>query len=123
MFVLELSAVLKELRCPFEALVGGLVAQRFRTCESFCGLLDYLIDELMVMKMREHQRKDGGVDAAKAKRSEHSMVIDVAESPAASAMRSIVRDLELDVDAATATIDSLFARISAALDEKVPKAG
>lgn len=124
MFVLELCAVLKELRCPFEAFLMGPVAQRFRTYKSFGALLDYLIDELMIMKMRQQQHKDDNVDTAKIDKSQHGMVIDVAESPAASALRSIVVDLGIDTNAATtATMKSLIVQISAALDETIPKAG
>lgn len=61
-FVLELSSFLKELQCPFSTWRSGPVAQRFRTPEACTLLLDYLVSELMAMKMsyRNAATGDGG---------------------------------------------------------------
>lgn len=50
-FSLELSSFLKELPCPYPALISGPVASRYANVDSRLTLLNYLISELMAAKM------------------------------------------------------------------------
>lgn len=57
-FQMELSGFLKEIQCPIESLVAGPVSNRFQTREAQVKLLNYLVSELMAMKMaQKHQPK------------------------------------------------------------------
>lgn len=49
--MLELSAFLKEMMCPFAAMISGPISQRLQTIETRYLLLEYLIAELMAIKM------------------------------------------------------------------------
>lgn len=49
--MLELSGFLKELICPFECFISGPISNRLQTTESRILLLDYLLTELMAIKM------------------------------------------------------------------------
>lgn len=111
-FVLELSSFLKELQCPFEAFVSGAADRRFGTPAECALLLNYLLGELMVQKMQRHQRPK---DADR-------MVIEVTESAAAAALRSILADLNLGQPAADVTAGQLFALIGRRVAETIPRA-
>lgn len=50
-FSLELSSFLKELPCPYAALISGPISNRYATVESRLTLLNYLMCELMAAKM------------------------------------------------------------------------
>lgn len=50
-FILELSSLLKELRCPHVHLITGHVSDRLQDEDSRILLLDFLITELMSLKM------------------------------------------------------------------------
>lgn len=50
-FMIELSGFLKEMLCPFQSFISGPVSQRFLFVESRLIILDYLLTELMAMKM------------------------------------------------------------------------
>lgn len=50
-FLLELSSFLKELSCPYPALVSGPISERFQSPEHRLLLLNYLTTELMAAKM------------------------------------------------------------------------
>lgn len=49
--MIELSGFLKEMMCSFQSFISGPVSQRLQTVESRLILLDYLLTELMAMKM------------------------------------------------------------------------
>lgn len=49
--MIELSGFLKEMLCPFQSFITGPVSQRFLFVESRLIILDYLLTELMAMKM------------------------------------------------------------------------
>lgn len=49
--MIELSGFLKEMLCPFQSFISGPVSQRFLFVESRLIILDYLLTELMAMKM------------------------------------------------------------------------
>lgn len=110
-FVLELSSFLKELQCPFDAFVSGPAADRFQTPETCALLLNYLLGELMVQQMQRHQRpKNAG------------LIIEVTESAAAAALRSILADLNLGQPAADVTASQLFELINRRVAETLPLA-
>lgn len=50
-FLLELSGLLKEMSCPYPALISGPVSNRFHTHADRFLLLNYLLTELMASKM------------------------------------------------------------------------
>lgn len=58
---MELSGFLKELQCPIEALVTGPVSNRFQSQEVLVKLLNYLLSELMAVKM-VHKLKPKAAD-------------------------------------------------------------
>lgn len=49
--MIELSGFLKEMLCPFQSFISGPVSQRFLFVESRLLIIDYLLTELMAMKM------------------------------------------------------------------------
>lgn len=49
--MLEMSGLLKELGCPYSQFIAGPLTGRLQTRESRILLLDFLITELMAMKM------------------------------------------------------------------------
>lgn len=50
-FQMELSGFLKELQCPIQDLVSGSVSSRFQSENIRIQLLNYLLSELMAIKM------------------------------------------------------------------------
>lgn len=48
---MELSGFLKELQCPITDLVSGPVSSRFQSEKVLVQLLNYLLSELMAIKM------------------------------------------------------------------------
>lgn len=49
--MLELSGFLKEILCPYSTFISGPMSNRFQSHASRLQLLDYLLTELMTMKM------------------------------------------------------------------------
>lgn len=111
-FILELSAFLKELTCPYASLTSGHVSDRLQTLESKLLLLDYLINELMAFKMLES-----------LKPKEKSTVITLHESPTAAALKDICITLGMGKPPNNVPPKALFERINASLDETIRKAG
>lgn len=50
-FILQITAFLKEMMCPFAEIMSVPNYERLRTIESRFVLLEYLIGELMAIKM------------------------------------------------------------------------
>uniref|UniRef100_A0A4Y0BQV3 Protein FAM98A n=1 Tax=Anopheles funestus TaxID=62324 RepID=A0A4Y0BQV3_ANOFN len=111
-FVLELSAFLKELTCPYASLTSGHVSDRLQTAESKLLLLDYLINELMAFKMLES-----------LKPKEKSTVITLHETPTAAALKDICITLGMGKPPNNVPPKALFERINTSLDETIRKAG
>ncbi|XP_035903613.1 protein FAM98A-like [Anopheles stephensi] len=111
-FVLELSAFLKDLTCPYSSLTSGHVSDRLQTLESKLLLLDYLINELMAFKMLES-----------LKPKEKSNVITLHESPTAAALKDICITLGMGKPPNNVPPKALFERINSSLDETIRKAG
>uniref|UniRef100_A0A8D8FHC2 Protein FAM98A n=1 Tax=Culex pipiens TaxID=7175 RepID=A0A8D8FHC2_CULPI len=111
-FVLELSGFLKELTCPYAGLTSGHVSDRLQTYDSKVILLDYLVNELMAMKM---------IEALKPK--EKSNVITLFESPTAAALKDISITLGLGKPPNNIPAKVLFEKINVKLDETIRTAG
>lgn len=136
--MLELSSFLKELHCPFESWTGGAVEQRFRTEEACTMLLDYLVSELMAMKMvhRQGPKVDGSSSAVEMvrcsgerlgsfskKKNSCNVGNSQSESQTTVALNSIIQNLDLPQPSADVTAKQLFALISERLKLTIPKAG
>lgn len=50
-FMVELSGFLKELQCPYSALVTGHLSDRLHSYDKKIQLIDFLITELMTLRM------------------------------------------------------------------------
>lgn len=61
--MIELSAFLKEIACPYQDFVTGPVSSRLQTKESRILLLDYLLTELMASKICKSATPDIDADA------------------------------------------------------------
>ncbi|XP_052860240.1 protein FAM98B [Anopheles cruzii] len=111
-FVWELSSFLKELTCPYTSLTVGHVSDRLQTLEAKLLLLDYLVNELMALKMLE---------ALKPK--EKSTVITLHESPTAAALKDICITLGMGKPPNNVPPKMLFEKINSHLDDMVRTEG
>ncbi|XP_058465977.1 protein FAM98A-like [Malaya genurostris] len=111
-FVLELSAFLKELTCPYASLTSGHVSDRLQTFESKMVLLEYLITELMAFKM---------IESLKPK--EKTNVITLFESPTAAALKDISITLSMGKPPNNIPAKVLFEKINIRLDDTIRVAG
>ncbi|GFQ64706.1 protein FAM98A, partial [Trichonephila clavata] len=83
-FLLEVSSFLKELQCPYKALVSGQISQRLLDVKSRIILLDYLCTELQAAR------------AAKAKeKKQKAFEIEVDASSTASSLETILEVLDI----------------------------
>ncbi|XP_055906766.1 protein FAM98B [Eupeodes corollae] len=85
-FCMELSAMLKELGCPFKKFVTGPLSSRFQNTNDRIQLLEYLITELMTSKMCLKQRPQ----------EDKSFIIPKFETNTARALEIITKDLGLE---------------------------
>ncbi|XP_013105998.1 protein FAM98B [Stomoxys calcitrans] len=83
-FAMELSAMLKELSCPYSCFVTGALSDRFETKQDRLQLLDYMITELMATKMM-----------LKLKPMDQAYVIPKTETNTAKALEQLTKDLGL----------------------------
>jgi hypothetical protein len=96
----------------FAVLTGGHVSERFLNNESRTLLLEYLISELMALKMSiAHKPED------------KKNVITLQESPTASALKSIAMSLNFGKPPNNIPAKVLFEKISLRLDEVIKNAG
>uniref|UniRef100_A0A2M4BK66 Putative fam98a n=1 Tax=Anopheles marajoara TaxID=58244 RepID=A0A2M4BK66_9DIPT len=105
-FILELSGFLKELLCPYTSLTSGHVTDRFQTLEAKLLLLDYLVNELMALKMLEA-----------LKPTAKSNVITLHESPTAAALKDICITLGMGKPPNNVPPKMLFEKINSHLDD------
>lgn len=89
----------------------GPISGRFQSVHSKSMLLDFLLAELMAMKM-----------VYKLKPSE-KVIIEMAESPAAAALKSITIQLNVGKPPENIAPKVLFEKINTRLDEVIRKAG
>lgn len=85
-FSMELSAMLKELGCPFKKFVTGPLSNRFQSEKDRIQLLEYLITELMTAKMCLKQKP----------LEDKSFIIPKFETDTARALEVITKDLGLE---------------------------
>ncbi|XP_058838369.1 protein FAM98A-like [Topomyia yanbarensis] len=111
-FVLELSAFLKELTCPYANLTSGHVSDRLQTYDSKMVLLEFLLAELMAFKM---------IESLKPK--EKTNVITLFESPTAAALKDISITLGMGKPPNNIPSKVLFEKINVRLDDTIRTAG
>lgn len=85
-FSMELSAMLKELACPFKKFVTGPLSGRFQNRKDRIQLLEYLITELMTAKMCLKQKPQ----------EDNSFIIPKFETDTARALENLTKDLGLE---------------------------
>ncbi|KAI8129174.1 hypothetical protein FF38_10104 [Lucilia cuprina] len=107
-FAMELSAMLKELGCPFSRFVTGPLSERFETKEDRLQLIDYLITELMATKM-----------ALRLKPAEQSYVIPKSETNTARALESLTKDLCLGKPPDNISPKALFDKLNFKVEERL----
>lgn len=105
--MIELSGFLKELQCSYDALTSDSIANRLVTIESRYLLLEFLISELMSLKMI----------AAQKPTEKPGNVITIHESTTASALKDIALTLNLGKPPEKISAESLFEKINTRLDE------
>lgn len=107
-FLMELSSLLKEIQCPFTEFMSGSIETRFQTKESLVLLIEYLISEVMAIRMcRKH--------SPEAK----SFVITKNESTTAKCLVGITKTLQLGKPPDNIGTKALFDKVAFKLEEKV----
>lgn len=107
-FLLELSAFLKEIQCPYSEMMSGPVSSRLQTAESRYILLEHLLAELMAQKM---------ANSFKAQDTKKDLAITLHETPTAAALKDIAITLNLGKPPDNITPKLLFEKINSKLDE------
>ncbi|XP_005175089.3 protein FAM98B [Musca domestica] len=107
-FAMELSAMLKELGCPYSFFVTGPLSDRFESREHRLQLLDYLITELMTTKMY-----------MKLKPAEQAYVIPKTETNTAKALEQLTKDLGLGKPPENITAKAFFDKLNFKLEEVI----
>ncbi|XP_065360446.1 protein FAM98B [Calliphora vicina] len=107
-FAMELSAMLKELSCPFNRFVTGPLSERFETKADRLQLIDFLITELMATKM-----------VLRLKPAEQSYVIPKSETDTAKSLESLTKDLCLGKPPDNITPKALFDKLNFKLEERL----
>ncbi|XP_061393359.1 protein FAM98A [Musca vetustissima] len=105
-FAMELSAMLKELSCPYSFFVTGPLSDRFESREHRLQLLDYLITELMATKMY-----------MKLKPAEQAYVIPKTETNTAKALEQMTKDLGLGKPPENITAKAFFDKLNFKVEE------
>ncbi|KAM3968685.1 protein FAM98A [Aphomia sociella] len=114
-FLLELSSFLKELGCPYKALVIGHMSSRLQSKEDRLLLLDYMISELMSARMV-------ATDSPNEKKSS-AMEIVMQESPTAKDLKEILISLKFNKPPPNITAETLFSKLEAKLRDTIQKEG
>lgn len=105
-FAMELSAMLKELGCPYNRFVTGPLSDRFESKEDRLQLLDYLVTELMATKM-----------FMKLKPAEQAYVIPKTETNTARALEQMTKDLGLGKPPENISPKALFDKLNFKVEE------
>jgi hypothetical protein len=105
-FLIELSGFLKELMCPYEVLVHSHANNKMLTVETRYLLLEYLISELMSVKMFMAMNP-----------KDEKNVITLHESSTASALKDIAITLNLGKPPDNISPKVLFEKINTRLNE------
>ncbi|KAM7360739.1 protein FAM98B isoform 2-T2 [Cochliomyia hominivorax] len=107
-FAMELSAMLKELGCPYNRFVTGPLSERFETKEDRLQLIDFLITELMATRM-----------VMRLKPAEQSYVIPKSETNTAKALESLTKDLCLGKPPENISPKALFDKLNFKVEERL----
>lgn len=110
-FAMELSAMLKEIGCPYTRFVTGPLSERFETKEDRLQLIDFLITELMAIKM-----------LLRLKPVEQSYIIPKSETNTAKALESLTKDLGLGKPPENVTPKAFFDKLNFKLEERLRSA-
>lgn len=105
-FAMELSAMLKELGCPYNRFVTGPLSDRFESKEDRLQLLDYLVTELMATKM-----------FMKLKPAEQAYVIPKTETNTARALEQMTKHLGLGKPPENISPKALFDKLNFKVEE------
>ncbi|XP_076306062.1 protein FAM98A isoform X1 [Tachypleus tridentatus] len=110
-FMLELSALLKEIGCPYQSMVEGPISQRILTKESRLTLLDFLCSEVQAARMIYVQ--SGGKNSG--------MQVKMQESSTAKDMKSMLIALGFGKPPVNITPAMLFSKAEAKIKEVLNK--
>lgn len=105
-FAMELSAMLKELGCPYEKFVAGALSERFENKQSCMELLEYLLTELMSIKM-----------CLKLKPAEQTYIIPKFETDTAKALEQLTKELNLGKPPENISPKALFDKLNFKAEE------
>ncbi|GFS83229.1 protein FAM98A [Nephila pilipes] len=106
-FVLEVSSFLKELKCPYKALVTGNISQRLLDVKSRIALVDYLCTELQAARM-----------VYKKMKKQKAFEIEVDTSTTASCLNAIQEVLDIKLGENDDPI-TVFSEIENEVKEKI----
>lgn len=107
-FLMELSSLLKEIQCPFMEFMTGPIENRFQKKESVVLLLEFLIAELMAVRMCRKNSPEA-----------KSFEIKKEESSTAKALVGITKVLQLGKPPENIAPKALFDKVAFKLEEKV----
>lgn len=110
-FSMELSAMLKELGCPYQRFVAGPLTGRFETREACAQLLDYLLTELMATKMSYRLRP-----------SKQALVIPKSETNTARSLQQLSRNVGLGKPPDNVSPKALFDKLNFKVEELIRQA-
>lgn len=113
-FLLEVSALLRELDCPYQTLISGPVEERLNTRESRLQLLDYLTTELSTSKII-YINKPTPLIVGDQKRKQDD------ETEVAFILKSALTALDLCNTPIDVTPEKLFADIESTLKKIIEK--
>lgn len=107
-FSMELSAMLKELSCPYKKFVTGPLSDRFATNGDRLQLLDYLVTELMATKM-----------SLRLKPAEQTYIIPKSETNTARALENLTKDLCLGKPPENIAPKAFFDKLNFKVEERI----
>ncbi|XP_018800877.1 PREDICTED: protein FAM98A [Bactrocera latifrons] len=110
-FSMELSAMLKELGCPYQRFVAGPLTGRFETREACAQLLDYLLTELMATKMCYRLRP-----------AKQALIIPKSETNTARSLEQLSRDVGLGKPPDNVSPKAFFDKLNFKVEELMRKA-
>ncbi|CAD6999406.1 protein FAM98A [Ceratitis capitata] len=105
-FAMELSAMLKELSCPYQRFVAGPLSERYQSREACAQLLDYLVTELMATKM-----------VYRSNPAQQSYIIPKSETNTARSLEQLSRDLGLGKPPENVSPKAFFDKLNFKVEE------
>lgn len=110
-FSMELSAMLKELGCPYQRFVTGPLTERYETREACAQLLDYLLTELMATKMSYRLRP-----------AQQALIIPKSETNTARSLEQVSRDVGLGKPPENISPKAFFDKLNFKVEELIRQA-